>query len=161
MPARLDKSNEEIAEDELDISLEKVQANWARDFADVLERFVGRLQRDQKDYILRKASAYQPERVLWAEYRQRWQADFIKLLARRDQKGFAEDFIALSKARDAYYGEAFTKVSAENIQLSREVAAHLLSNLTIRQSERFSESLLELAEDFEELAAQAKDDQAA
>jgi uncharacterized protein DUF6279 len=155
LPAKLEDSNAEIEKDELDEPLAKIQENWAKDFEDIMERFTGRLQRDQKAYLTLRSTAYQPERVLWAEYRRRWQADLMKLLEQRHTgEKFAAQFAALAGARERYYGEDFIRVSEENIKLSREVAAYLLSNLTEKQSARFTDALLELAEDFEELAAQ-------
>lgn len=155
LPAKLEKSNVEWAEDEFGVPLEKVQADWAQEFEDMLERFTGRLVQSQRDYLDRRAGAYQPERVLWAEYRRRWQADLVKLLAKRgDKEAFAEAFRALVAAREDYYGEEFTRVSEENEALGLEIAAYLLSSLTEKQAARFADSLRELAEDFEELAAQ-------
>lgn len=161
LPAKLEKSNEELAEDELDVALPGVQAAWAEDFADALERFTGRLVKAQRDYLSRRAAAYQPERLLWADYRRRWQADWVALLKRRGEPEFEAEFRRLDAARESYYGEEYTRVSEENIALSREVAAYLLSNLTEKQSVRFNDSLLDLAQDFAELAEQAKPREAA
>ena len=161
LPARLEKSNQEIAEDELDVALAQVQEDWAKDFADGLERFTGRLLKSQRDYLSRRAQAYQPERVLWAEYRRRFQADLMKVLLKRHEPGFAAEFQLLAAARESYYGEEFTRVSDENIDLSRDVAAYILSNLSEKQSVRLKDSLLDLARDFQELAEQAKPAEAA
>jgi hypothetical protein len=161
LPAKLEKSNVELAEDEFDLALADVQAAWADDFADALERFTGRLVKAQREYLTRRALAYQPERELWAEYRRRWQADWMTLLKRRDEAEFDAEFRRLDAARESYYGKEYTRVSAENIVLSREVAAYLLSNLTEKQSARFNDALLELAQDFAELAEQAKPREAA
>ena len=161
LPARLEKSNQEIAEDELDVALDQVQEVWAEDFADGLERFTGRLLKTQREYLSRRATAYQPERVLWAEYRRRFQADLMKLLMKRNEPGFEAQFRQLAAARESYYGEEFTRVSDENIALSREVASYVLSNLTEKQSGRLKDALLDLAQDFQELAAKAESADAA
>lgn len=156
LPERLEKSNQEIAQDELDVTLDQVQDAWAEDFADGLERFTGRLLKTQREYLSRRATAYQPERVLWAEYRRRFQADLMKLLMRRNEPEFDAEFRRLAAARESYYGEEFTRVSDENIALSREVASYVLSNLTEKQSGRLKDALLDLAQDFQELAAKAE-----
>ena len=161
LPAKLERSNIEWSEEELDVPVEEVQAQWAREFEDVLKRFTGRLNKTQRDYLARRAQAYQPERVLWAEYRRRWQADLLKLLEHRADEKFGEQFRALVAARESYYGEEFTRISDENMALGREITAHLLSNLTEKQAERFADSLRELAEDFEDLAAQGQVEEAA
>lgn len=156
LPERLEKSNQDIAEDELDVALTEVQDDWAEDFADGLERFTGRLLKTQREYLSRRAMAYQPERVLWAEYRRRFQADLMKLLMKRNEPEFDAEFRRLASARESYYGEEFTRVSDENIALSREVASYVLSNLTEKQSGRLKDALLDLAQDFQELAAEAE-----
>ncbi|XOV84508.1 MAG: DUF6279 family lipoprotein [bacterium] len=156
LPERLEKSNQEIAEDELGVALDKVQEAWAEDFADGLERFTGRLLKPQREYLSRRATAYQPERVLWADYRRRFQADMMQLLVRRHEPEFDLEFRRLNAARESYYGEEFTRVSDQNIALSREIASYILSNLTEKQSERLKDALLDLARDFQELAAQAQ-----
>ena len=150
---RLELSNAEIAEPEFGLSEEEAQQSWAREFEDAMERFTGRLDIRQRDYIRRKAAGYQPERVLWAEYRRRWQADLLSLLDQRHNDQFAAAFSELSRAREDYYGEKYTRVSEENIELSREVAAYVLSNLSQRQSDRLQDSLTKLGDDFAELAA--------
>lgn len=154
LPAKLERSNIEIEEDEIDTSLVDIQEHWAEEFADGLERFTGRLAKDQKSYITRRAVAYQPEAHLWMQYRRRWQADLLVLLEKRNDTGFAQKFDALVAARDTYYGETFVRVSGENITLARQMAAHLLSNMSAKQSQRFVEALTDLAEDFAELAEQ-------
>ena len=157
LPVKLERSNVEIAEDEVDVPLADIQAGWAEDFEDAFERFTGRMMREQKAYISRRALAYQPERLMWAQYRRRWQADLLELLELRDSPAeFERGFRELVATRESYYGEEFMRVSEANIDLSREVASYLLSNLSEKQSMRFSESMRDLAEDFAELAAQGE-----
>jgi hypothetical protein len=160
LPDKLERSNVEIAEDEVEVPLADIQAAWAQDFEDALERFTGRMMREQKGYISRRSLAYQPERLLWAQYRRRWQADLLALLERRDSPAeFTRGFRELVAARESYYGEEFVRVSEANIGLSREMASYLLSNLSEKQNLRFSESVRDLAEDFTELAAQGEEPQ--
>lgn len=161
LPARLEKSNQEFEEDELDVELAEVQEAWADDFADGLERFTGRLQKAQRDCLRLRATAYQPERVLWTEYRRRFQADLMKLLLKRNEPEFDAEFRRLAAARESYYGEEYARVSEHNIALSREIASHVLSNLTEKQGGRLKDALLDLAQDFQELAAKAEPAEAA
>ena len=155
LPAGFAKSNEDLLEDEADGDRTEHQAAWAKDFEDVLERFTGRLNREQRDYILRRSQAYEPERALWVAYRERWQAGLMTLLEEgRQSPDFAERFVAHVDAQEAYYGDELTAVFDANIALSREVAAYIFSDLNAKQSERLVERLLQLAEDFEELSKQ-------
>ncbi len=157
LPERLAEDNRKFAEDEMDKPLGDIQSQWAGDFTDALERFTGRLDRGQRDYIVKQADGYQPERVLWIEYRQRWQKDLLKLLEKRREQQFAEEFRKLVGARESYYGSEFTRVSKDNQKLGVNMAAHVLSNLTPKQSQRFSDTLREWGEDFAELAAQRQE----
>jgi hypothetical protein len=54
--------------------------------------------------------------------------------------------------RGSYYGDEFEEVYEANLDLSREAAAHLLSNLTEKQSVKFNKTLNSLSQDFRELA---------
>ena len=156
LPAKFEKSNVEIAEQDLDASVEQIQSRWAEDFEDMLERFTGRLGREQRAYLGHRATAYQPENVLWAQYRRRWQTEMLRLLDdRRNVDEFDRGFRQLVAMRESYYGPVYKEVSDDNIGLSREVASYLLSNLTDKQSERFVDALRRWAEDFEQLASQA------
>jgi hypothetical protein len=153
LPAKLEKSNLDITEQDLDLSVEQIQSRWAEDFEDALERFTGRLGYEQRAYLGRRATAYQPENLLWAGYRRRWQAEMLRLLKdRNDVETFDRGFRQLVTARESYYGPVYKRLSDDNIALSREVASYLLSNLTEKQSERFVDTLRQWAEDFEELA---------
>lgn len=155
LPARLDKNNTELAEPEADKPLREVQLLWAEEFGDGLKNFTGRLSKTQRAYLERRSLEYQPERVLWADYRARFQAELLALLQRRqDKEAFASGYKSLVANREAYYGPELTAVFANNLRLNREAAAHILSNLSERQSAKFVEALEDLGEDFAELAAQ-------
>lgn len=157
LPERLEKDNRELAEDELDRSLEEIQAEWMKQYADTMSRFSGRLTREQKRYLERQSARYVPQFELWAEYRQRWQRDLLALLAeqRHDPLVFEEAFRRLATSREAYYGEELTAVFDRNEALAVEVTAWLLNNLTEQQRERFNERIVEMATTFRELAAEA------
>ncbi len=155
LPEKLEDSNVEIAEPETDVSLEDAQALWVEEFTDTLKRFTGRLNRSQREYITRRSSGYRPERVLWADYRRRFQKDLMTILeTRTDREKFASAYRDLIERRETYYGPELTEVFEHNQQLNREVAAYVLSNLTDAQGEQFKERLLELGEDFLELSQQ-------
>lgn len=162
LPERLEASNVELAEPELGADLAKAQAAWADEVTDRMRRFVGRLTDEQKNYVKRRASGYRPELVQWAEYRRRFQKDLLLLLDERgDRERFAERYSVLIAARESYYGADLAEVFAHNEALSMDVAAHLLSNLSEKQSARFIAELTELGDVFAELAAEADSDRTA
>ena len=157
--ARLSKqlqvSNDEIAEPESGESLESAQKYWRDEIEDAFAQFVGRLNRDQQRYLDSESVRYIPERTLWADYRGRWQADLLALLAARAEEAFADRFTQLAKNREAYYGAELAHIFGHNETLSKEVAGWLLNNMTERQCERLFERVDDLVVNFRELAAEA------
>ena len=145
-------TNEEWVDVERGESLEDYQRGWSEEVEDAIERFTGRLNAEQLDYLKRKSVMYQPERVLWGEYRERWQRDFFVLLRSNKSADFANRFETLMKSREDYYGAEFSKVFESNLDLNREVAAYLLSNLTEKQTNKFNKTLSDLSKSFRELA---------
>ena len=160
LPERLEKDNDKFSEDEFDKPLDEVQAEWKKQYSDTMSRFSGRLTKEQKAYLDAQSVRYVPQFELWAEYRQRWQADLMDLLRnkRQDPDAFTEAFIAISENRESYYGEELTAVFEVNEQLASEVTAWLINNLTDKQRERFYERIGEMADTFRELAAEAPDE---
>ena len=155
LPEKMRKSNDDLAEPEAEKTLRESQLQWAEEFADVLKRFTGRLNREQRDYLERRSLEYQPERKLWAEYRARFQVELMAVLEERsDFDAFEKAYRNLVAERESYYGDELTAIFENNERLNREVAVGIFKNLTEKQSERFTESLLELSEDFAELAKQ-------
>ena len=145
-------ANEEWVDVERGESLEDYQRGWSEEIEDAIERFTGRLNAEQLDYLKRKSVLYQPERVLWGEYRERWQRDFFALLRSNKSADFANRFETLMKSGEDYYGAEFSKVFESNLDLNREVAAYLLSNLTEKQTNKFNKTLSDLSKSFRELA---------
>ena len=154
LPEKLTESNDELLEGEREGSVEDFQANWAEEVIDQLEQFTGKLQRPQKQYVVRQSSRYQPERALWVEYRERWQKQLMIELETREAPDFAQRFGELVNSRESYYSAEYVQVSTANQVLGADVAAHVLSNLNEKQAERFQNRLLQLSKDFKELSVQ-------
>ncbi|NKC01132.1 MAG: hypothetical protein GKR90_21915 [Pseudomonadales bacterium] len=158
LPEKLEKSNVETAEPEDGVDLADAQSLWAEDVQDGLRQFVGRLNKEQKAYIDRRALGYEPERLLWADYRRRFQAAMMALLeTRSDRAKFEIGYRDLIAKRESFYGPELDRIFKANQRLNLEVVVQLLSMLTDRQSARFAAELTELSEDFAELAAEAED----
>ncbi|MEM7099397.1 MAG: DUF6279 family lipoprotein [Pseudomonadota bacterium] len=155
LPEKLTDSNNDLLDGEQDNTLEESQANWAREVIDQLEQFTGKLQSAQKDYVVRQSTRYQPERVLWVEYRERWQKQLMLELRARAEPEFAQRFTELVNSREDFYSQEYTNVSDANQELGASVAAYVLSNLTDRQAQRFKDRLLQLSKDFRELSTQS------
>ncbi len=152
LPARLEESNREIEEAELGKSVEASQARWRKEVEDIFSRFAGRLTPEQQDYLVAQSVRYIPERVLWAEYRRRWQGDLMKLLQARSEPSFPDRFAELAANREAYFGAELNAIFDNNEDLGREAAAWLLNHMAERQTVRMYTRFVELAGDFRELA---------
>lgn len=158
LPRRLERDNEELEEEEADLDPAAIAKRWQREYSDGFKRLVGRLTREQKAYLAAQSVDYIPQYALWADYRRRWQREILKLIAedRDDPDVFAQKFQALVDARiPVYYGKELTEVFKRNERQYQEVTVWLLNSLTPEQQERLKERLLELAEDFRELRAEA------
>lgn len=157
LPARLEKANAEFAEDELDIELSEVRENWADSMVDGAKYFMGSLTREQRDYVQTQSLRYQPEQVMWVEYRRRWQAALLEALAgRRETSAFEARYRQLIKERESFWSPEFTRVSKSNDAVRRDVTLMLLKTANDQQRERMAERLSGFSEDFRELAAEAE-----
>jgi hypothetical protein len=146
-------SNRKMAEAELDVPIDQAQRNWQKEVADRFGQFSGRLTVVQQEYLRQQSVRYVPEQVLWAEYRRRWQADLLTLLAHRGEAAdFARGFEQLVANQALYYGPELTAIMNENRQLTREVSVWLMGSMTDRQQQRFEDRLQGLADDFRALA---------
>jgi hypothetical protein len=150
---RMAESNDELAQDERKQTLEQSRRAWQKETASRFSRFSGRLTPAQNSYLAEQSVRYLPDMVLWAEYRARWQADLLKLLAdRADRERFDAGFRQLTASRERYYGAELDRVWDNNRSLSTEVTAWLVNNMTVAQRGRFDQRLEELALDFRGLA---------
>jgi hypothetical protein len=153
LAGNLAASNAEFAEPELGVGEAQAQAAWAAEIADRMSRFSGRLNSVQTAYLTQQSRRYRPDRVQWAEYRERWQGDLLALLSHRaDPVAFERGFRQLVANREAYYGRELAEVFEHNRALNLEVNGWLITSLTDRQRGRFVDRLDSLAADFRDLA---------
>lgn len=163
LPALLTESNRDFMESEEDASVSEMQKEWQREFVDGFSRIAGKLNREQKDYLTAQSVRYIPQYGLWVEYRQRWQAELLRLLReeRDDPAEFGRMFVALNESRKSYYGAELTGVFAHNEALYQEATVYLINNLSVKQQNRFFSRMNSVAEDFRELVAEAPEQEPA
>jgi hypothetical protein len=151
----MEEGNVEMAESELDVAPARIRRQWQKEFADGFTQFSGRLTSVQTAYLEQRSADYVPERVMWADYRRRWQGDFLALLRfRSDPEGLARGLKQLSDHRELYFSPELAAADRSNIALLRETSVWLINSFTDRQRQRFVDELAELAEDFRVLAQQ-------
>lgn len=153
LKAKLEDSNDELAQRKSKKTLRETQLLWAEEFVDRLKNFTGKLDKSQQVYLERRSLEYLPERALWAEYRSRFQADLLALIEQRQEHAnFDAAYRALVASRKGYYGAELASVFANNQRLNQAAAAYILSSLSDQQSARFVQALRDLGEDFTELS---------
>ena len=163
LPALLTESNRDFMESEDDGSIAEMQEAWQREFVDGFTRFAGKLNREQKEYLTAQSVNYIPQYGLWVEYRQRWQAELVRLLReeRNDPVEFGRMFVSLTDSRESYYGAELTGVFTHNETLYQEATVYLINNLNVKQQDRLFSRMNSVAVDFRELAEQAPADEPA
>ena len=150
---RLAASNAELAEDEEGLTVAEAQELWVDDFVDQLKTFTGRLEEKQRAIVASYAPQYKPQYVLWAEYRERFQAALLDLLAKRQNEAeFDAAYRALIARRKSFYGPELTAVFEHNQRLGVQIAVDVFGTLSPRQAERFTERLTELGDSFRALS---------
>lgn len=149
----MEERNVEIAEPELGVSLDRAQQGWVNEFSERFTQFSGRLNGAQRRYLEAQSIRYLPERVLWADYRRRWQRDLLALLeGREDVAAFDRGLRDLAANREGYYGAELAGVFDSNERLVKDASVWMLNHLTPRQQSRLFERLADLAEDLRSLA---------
>lgn len=159
LPEKLDKDNRKLLKDELGKSEARNQQRWAKEVRKGLQRFTGRLSDAQLQFLTEQSLSYVPERQLWIDYRKRWQAAVLELLQRwqdgqLENDAFVNAFRNLADDRESYYGD-FGPVWRQNEALALATLAGILVRMSPEQQARFSERLLAIADDLDELVEEA------
>ncbi len=160
LPELLEKDNRKLLEDEEGKTLLENQARWEKEVRKGLQRFMGRFSTEQRTFLHQQAQQYEPERVLWVDYRRRWQVETLRLLQQwidgeMDSESYVAAFEAHSDAREDFYGE-FGPVWERNQALGVATAAGLLVRMQPTQQMRLYEALEDIAEDLTELVEEAE-----
>ncbi len=153
LQAGFEASNAEWLEPYEGLDAERRKAEWSKEFGDGFENFAGRLNRDQKAIIDRYRGRYRPDDAAWLGYRERWQAAVVALIReRKSYEQFELEFRELAFNRERWYGDDYRALFEHNESMYRDLSLELLGSLDAKQMSRFSDRLLGVAEDFEELA---------
>ncbi len=133
------------------------QRRWARNFTRLMKRFIGPLDREQKDLVELASRKYQPARAAWRDYRLRWQQEFLTLLeSRRDASAFDAAFDTaferLSGSQELLYSEDLRRVRSENEALTKSLVLDVLRSMDTRQIEKIQGVLAARAEEIRELS---------
>jgi hypothetical protein len=136
--------------------LERSAAEYARDdfdnLSDFLERFLGRLTRDQQAVLRRAASGLVRFDKAWLEDRRRWLTTLEGLLAR--EPGWQDAVMQAYEARVALRSPGYREAFEHNLGLITAAYAEVLSSMSERQQEKARDEIEDLRRTVRKLMAQ-------
>lgn len=117
---------------------ERSDAEYAKDdfesMVDTLERFMGRLNEEQKE-VLREASVKLVRfDKAWLDERRAWQEKMQNLLRR--EPGWREGILEAYEAREALRSPEYKAAFEHNIQLATQAYADVINTMTDRQRQK-------------------------
>ena len=127
------------------------RADLREDFASAIKRFMGKLTREQKQFIAEGIEEFVRLDGLWSEDRDRWTATLKTLVARNavDWQQQAQALMARRRAdREVNYQRAFD----HNAAVSLQIASQVLNARTEAQDKRLRRRLEGYRDDFIQLA---------
>ena len=142
------------AEESEGMTTEELREESEKQMARNLKRWIGSLNREQKNRIRRWAAERAYAGTIWHQYQEAWASAFTEVLAQRREPGFDQRLGELFDHGRVPYGEEMAKVQAHNRQAWIGVMADLSAMLTPDQRKHMQARLRELATDLEELANQ-------
>lgn len=153
LPEAFAESNAELNEDYEGLSPEDQRAVWREKAREGLEDWIGSLDARQELLLDATAARVEPDNRWWIAYRERWQAELLAALERReDRSWFGAAFHTLALHRPAFYTPEYRAVRARNDAAYRDFLVALVASLDDAQRDRLGDRLGALAEDFEVLS---------
>lgn len=155
LPEAFAARNAELNEDYEGLPEAEQKAVWRREMREGLGRWVGDLNAGQELLLDAASEEVIADNGSWIRYRERWQGELLEALLQREDLAALEATLAsLMLEREQWYTEEYAQTRALNDRTYREFTVALLASLDARQRERLSRRLIDLAGDFDALAAQ-------
>jgi hypothetical protein len=150
---RLEESNQELYEEYSGQNPEEREANRNRVTIKMVQRFTGKLNDDQKQFIAESLAGMEDASEDWVTNRREWQKQYRQLL---ESKPPTEEYLAelerlFATPRSADSPEYQERID-HNLQLSFEMISTLQNDLSDKQRARLRKRLTNIAEDFETLS---------
>ena len=151
----LDDINSEDAEEReehLALSDEERKKKTIRRNKKNLERWLGKLNREQEQLIEDTYDDYHPNGELWSQYKVRYQAELRALFDNSDRsKDFMDKLQSMLMNPEVYRSEGLTQRNLENGIKNKELLVRLDSLSTVKQRKHLLEEIAEFAEDVQAL----------
>ncbi|MGI9309769.1 MAG: DUF6279 family lipoprotein [Gammaproteobacteria bacterium] len=150
----LEESNQEMYEEYSGQTAEQREANRNRVTIKMVQRFTGKLNKEQKLFIAESLDGMQDASEDWVKNRREWQVQYRHLLESRPPK---DEYIAelerlFATPRSADTAEYQERID-HNLEVSFDMTSTLLNDLTDKQRKRMRKRFMNLAEDFDALSA--------
>lgn len=151
--ATVDEDLDELRRDSIELEPEDARREMLRDAEKPLHEWLGRLS-DKQRVLIREWNEARPSVAgPWFEYRQAWRSRLGVVLAQRDQPGFCEDVSTLIVDGSRLWTDAQRRTFDENRNRWIDLFERLMPTLDAKQRAHARNRLLDLAEDFDALAA--------
>lgn len=157
MLERMAEQREEEAGDEAELTPEEALERRVRAVTRGLRRWLGSASDAQKALVREWAATRRDDPEVWQRYGADWGRAFEQALAARAEPGFEGRLRKLFTDAELPDAAAVDELNAHNRDAFIGFLARLAPTLDARQRRRFHRALNALAEDLDELAAQAKD----
>lgn len=151
---RVEENNQELLEEYSGETFEQRVKQRQKAIIKMSERFVGRLNADQKGVVRQYTNNLHDNSEEWIKGRRIWQIRFSELIRSRPDD-FAEQLADLMLDPNQVDNPEYRERVAENKQLIFDMCEVLLVQLTDKQRKTLSKRLNRYARDFELLAAEA------
>lgn len=149
------EDNESYREEYIEASERAQRKRRAKEVEDYVERWTGRLNKEQRGLIRQGTDQYLLMGEEFLQARIAWQDEFYRILSfREDKDRFEKAFAHLLLTYDFGQSEAFARKLAHNQKVLRAMYLELDKSLSARQRQHAIKKLLDYAEDFRELAEQ-------
>lgn len=156
--ANLEENNEELWKDYAGSTPAQRQRSREKMIVKNVQRFTGRLGRDQKALIAGYVARMHDNSEEWMAGRQRWQQEFRTLLLEYPPADvYAERLLALGLNPNEADASDYRRRVDENRSLVFQMFTALVQSLTDKQRGRLTRQLNELASDLNAIAAESND----
>ncbi|NMT64204.1 DUF6279 family lipoprotein [Marinobacter orientalis] len=158
LAANMEDSQEELEAEFLADSPEKTRAARAERTIERIERWLGSLNKRQRETVSAWSGARGEQTEIWLEGRRNWQQALLEALKeRRDSDSFADRISYLIDNNEAVRGKRYQQMISESRTALSELMTELLQQADQRHLDHLAERAAELERDFDTLACASED----
>jgi uncharacterized protein (DUF2267 family) len=150
----LEEDNEDLWEEYSGATPEARQKRRARSVLRVLQRFVGRLNSEQREAVESRLVLMHDVAPQWMERRRHWQSRFLAILRQRPRdEGFAEALRDMALNPNQFDPPDYRRRVEENRGITLQMLADLINDLDDRQRGHLGRKFEEYAKDLQAISS--------